>query len=178
MNVYHFAIYLNENNHIRREVYTLGRHDLKNLHHAIMQSFHIVRNSKVSMYYTTPKWRKKGKIALAKLPTDTETQTMDQFKIRDFFTKDQTQLLYECKTFRNWLFNVELIRVKHNKDVDERQYPDWEDRFGLGLNDYKKQLDINTFDELLDDNIIEDIFGEALKDFENRAEPDEKKEQD
>lgn len=170
MQVYTFNAYLSENPPINRKLHLLGEHTLKDLHHIIIKAFHMVRVSKVGLYKATPKWRKKDKYALAKLPDDKETVLMEDITIGEYFADKKSKLIYECATFRVWSFNIELQKVKEKKNAKPSKYPDWDNPSGHTLNDYKRQI---AMEEDEDDIMLdEDDLGEALKDFDNPDDDD------
>lgn len=173
MRVYTLLVYLAENPPIRRRLKLLANHTLKELHHTIIRSFHMVKVSKSGMYAATEKWRKKDKFVLARMPGQEEATLMENLTVAAYFNTPKKKLVYDCSTHRNWTFNIELVKVQEKKSGKESKYPDWDNPLGHELNDYKRDIAIADDEEDMDDYMDEMDLAEALREYENMDDDDD-----
>ncbi len=165
MKVYVLNVCLADNSPIRRTLKLLGTHNLKNLHHTIVQAFHMHKASKARMHAATDKWRKKEKFVLARLPNDNEHRLMEEVTLDEFYSGKYQNLLYEVSTFRPWSFQIVPVKIVDRKKVNAKEYPDWDKAQGHSLNEYKHELILTEDEEEdIDAFIDDDQLDEALKD--------------
>lgn len=171
MTVYRFKIALAEDKKVHREIRIQANQTFKDLHHTIMKAFHLNKLSGASFFVSDKKWTKGKKIALTTPAGDNDTLTMDATKIEDFVSGKNEHFVYDCKTDNNpWTFNLEVINVEKDVDIESYRFPKWEDTSKLPLPVKKKVVakPVVDDDDDFDDFESDDSFGKGFDDVKSK----------